>query len=78
MHVGRARGPKVLKVLETPSRHVVDDVQKLTGTDRAPLLLRRGTAGGGADNGGLQRFKAGSRLWNPIAARIPFEVRLDR
>jgi hypothetical protein len=34
MHVGRARGPKLLEVLEAPSRHVVDDVQKLAGTDR--------------------------------------------
>src|ERR1035441_5173495 len=76
MHVGRTWGAELLEVLEAPSGHVVDDIQKLAVTDRTPLLLRRGTAGSGTDNGSLQRFQAGTCLRNPTAARIPFEVRL--
>jgi hypothetical protein len=48
VRVGRGRRPKLLEVLEAPNRHVVDYVQKLSGTDRTPLLFRSGTPSGGA------------------------------
>jgi hypothetical protein len=66
----------LLEVLEAPNRRVVDDVQKLSGTDRTPLLFRSGTPSGAAPTMAayIQRFKGDTRLRNPPAARIPFDV----